>query len=599
MDCGETDMSEVITNEQLHRAILFGADCVRQKRDELNRINVYPVIDNDTGSNLSHTMLRIIQQSKLGKWIRVTLRDVARAALMGARGNSGAIFSQYFSGLYKRSPEKANVDLHELAKSFKEAYQRAYEAIEKPVEGTIITLMRAWSVSFNESLSEGRPLREHFGIALEKMHVALEDTRTTLKENRRVGVVDAGALGFYYFMDGFVRVMTNQQTADVQSANVKTMMATQDRLHLYADESSVTYRYCTEALFEADHPNMNAIKKECHALGDSLLVTSADTLHRIHVHTDEPWKLIGIAASFGEVLEQKADDMVMQNILSGTPENSIACVTDSVADLPQEYVYNHRIFQLPINILIAEVSYLDKRTIDRDFLLRNIGQASSAQPNTEQVAEFLRPILDHFSKVLILTVSSKMSGTHARIEEALDILDPDRDKSALIDTKVNSGAQGLLVRHASKMIEKNLPLKQIVSELEEMKTRAKITVSVLDIKPMATSGRVSERIGKLLITLGFKPLVSIDKDGNGTIRGIAFSEKRNWKILLKSLRGKKIEEYAIVHADNTEKAEQLADEMRKMTGKDPVYICTISSVVTLFAGKGAIAAAYIESPGTR
>ena len=111
---------------------------------------------------------------------------------------------------------------------------------------------------------------------------------------------------------------------------------------------------------------------------------------------------------------------------------------------------------------------------------------------------------------------------------------------------------------------------------------------------MARSGRVSEKIGDLLIKLKFKPLVTIDRQGKGTIRGIAFSDRKNWKNLIRAIRRKDIEEYSIVHADSEEKALQLKEEMIRMTGKEPLYITDISSVVTLFAGKGSIAAAFIE-----
>jgi|LFRM01.1.fsa_nt_gb DegV family protein with EDD domain len=588
-------MSSTISNSLLYQAILFGADCVREKKEELNRINVFPVVDNDTGSNLAHTMLHIINQSKLHEWIRSTLRDIAHVALIGARGNSGAIFSQYLSGFYARSLEKSEIAIHELSQYFEEAYTRAYQALEKPVEGTILTLMRAWSASLKESLHESKPFMDHFDAALANIKTSLEETRTTLKENRQLGVVDAGALAFYYFIEGFVQVMTGRKSGFIQPERTILTAVLEDHIHHFAETAEIPYRYCTEILFESDRIDIEVLKSTCKSLGDSLLISSADNLHRIHIHTNEPWKIVHLTAEYGQIIEQKADDMVMQNLLAGPFEKKTACVTDSIADLPQSYLYEKQVHQIPLNVMIEDVTYLDKRTIDRSFLYDHLDQASSAQLNVEQIIQFLEPILAHYENVVILTVSSEMSGTHQRFKEALKRLDPNGSKTALIDTLVNSGAQGLLVRRAVQMIEDGLPFSQLVMRLEDLKRRAKILVSVLDIEPMARSGRVSEKIGDLLIKLKFKPLVTIDRQGKGTIRGIAFSDRKNWKNLIRAIRRKDIEEYSIVHADSEEKALQLKEEMIRMTGKEPLYITDISSVVTLFAGKGSIAAAFIES----
>ena len=308
--------------------------------------------------------------------------------------------------------------------------------------------------------------------------------------------------------------------------------------------------------------------------------------------------MVKAVAGQGKVLEQKADDMVQQNLLAGVFEERIAIVTDSIADLPQDYIFNHRIFQVPINIVIDEVSFLDKVTIDHDYLYTHLSRASSAQPNTEQVLALLQPLLKRFSQVLVLTVSSKMSGTWSRFREAIAALGDDAGRVALIDTKVNSGAEGLLAKKAVALAEAGQPLDIIVTQLEALKARAKILVSVLDIEPMARSGRVSERIGNLLIKLQFKPLVTIKPSGEGSSKGVAFSVKMNNRIFRKSLKRQKMESYVIVHADGGERVETLRQDMVRFTGMEPLYITDISSVVTLFAGKGAVAVAYLEKAQT-
>ena len=587
-------MTEVISNDILFRAIVHGASLTREKRDDLNRINVFPVVDNDTGTNLAHTMQAILRNAEPSDNVRATLQTIARSALIGARGNSGAIFSQYFNGLYQSSPEKDHVTLPELAANFQEAFNRAFHALEKPVEGTVITLMRAWAVSFREHLDDRKSMRELFESSLERIRKSLEETSETLEVLKKLHVVDAGALGFYYFMEGFVQVILGKVShVHIDYAAITPMIA--EDIHRFGETADIPFRYCTEVLLESDSLNEDDLRQELNPLGDCLLISAGDNLYRVHLHTNQPWEVIRLAARRGKILESKADDMVQQNELASDLQKGIALVTDSVADLPREFVHLHGISQFPINIMIDGVSYADKITVDGEYLNARLDQASTAQPNIEQILTLLRPILKQYDKVLILTVSAHMSGTYSRFAEALTELDSaDAARIALIDTRVNSGAEGLIVREAARLIGLGTSFDEIVCTLESLRARAKILVSVRDIEPMARSGRVSEKIGDLLIRLKFKPLVSIDPAGKGTIKGVAFSDAKNWKLLLRSLRGKSIDDYVIVHAGDPQRAEQLRQETVRLFKREPAFITEISAAVTLFAGKGSVAVAYLE-----
>ena len=587
-------MTEIISNDILFRAIVHGANLTSEKREDLNRINVFPVVDNDTGTNLAHTMQAILRNAAPADNVRRTLQTIARSALIGARGNSGAIFSQYFNGLYQGSPEKDHVTLSELAVNFQEAFNRAFHALEKPVEGTVITLMRAWAVSFREQLDERKSMRELFESSLDRIRKALDETTETLEVLKKLHIVDAGALGFYYFMEGFVQVILGK-VSHVRTDYAAITPVIAEDIHRFGETADIPFRYCTEVLLESDNLDEDALRQDLKPLGDCLLISAGDNLYRIHLHTSQPWEVIRLAARRGKILENKADDMIQQNELASDRHKGIALVTDSIADLPREFVFQQGIFQFPINVMIDDVSYADKITVDGDFLNERLDKASTAQPNIEQILSLLQPILKQYDKVLILTVSAHMSGTHSRFAEALNALDPtDRNRVALIDTKVNSGAEGLIVREAARLIGLSQPFDEIVTALEALRSRAKILVSVRDIEPMARSGRVSEKIGDLLIRLKFKPLVSIDPAGKGTIKGVAFSDAKNWKILLRSLRGKSVEEYALVHAGDPVRAERLREETVRLFGCEPAFITEISAAVTLFAGKGSVAVAYLE-----
>ena len=587
--------SETISSRRLFQAIQHGALQAQAQRKELNRINAFPVFDSDTGNNLAHTMYAILKNASWQESVRDTLRTIARSALVGARGNSGVIFSQYFNGLYNRSKEKGSLTLSELADCFHEAYTSAYRTLEKPVEGTVITLMRAWAVGFRESLEQRKTPAELFESTLARIHKALDETRDTLKVLRRLGFVDAGALGYYVFMEGFVQAILGRvKVSDELPAETLPELDDDTDIHAFDSDEDITFRYCTEVLLEHGALDGDALRAELNPIGDCLLLSSTENLSRVHIHTNEPWRVVRIAAKRGRILEQKADDMVHQHLLSTPLEETTALVTDSIADLPPEYVHQHSIFQLPVNIMIDGTSFLDKLTADSEFLYDHLDTASSAQVNNEQIERFLKPILRHYKNVLILTVSSEMSGTYERFRETLDALNVPESKAILVDTRTNSGAEGLLVRTASERIADGQSLEQVADGIRNLRERTKILVSVPHLGPMVRSGRISEHVGNLLIRLGFRPLITINREGKGTIQGVAFSVRKNHRLLLRTLRRRKIGTYAVVHADADEWLEELTREMTAMTGHEPAYVTAISSVITLFAGKGSTAVAYIE-----
>ncbi len=597
-------MTGAIPVDRLHRAILHGAARTRERRDELNRINVFPVVDNDTGTNLAHTMQAILRADAPRDTIRSMLRGVARSALVGARGNSGAIFSQYFHGLSAIDADKGSLTLDELAAAFRSAYEKAYRALEKPVEGTVLTVMRAWAVGVQDGLAKHRTPHEAFDHALGRLKEALEETRTSMRAMREAGVVDAGALGFYHFMEGFVHALLGHADAAAPEAVESTdapAAALPAAGHASAEDAAIAFRYCTEVLLASDGGAIDeeALRADLQDLGDCLLVSGADDLARVHVHTDRPWEAVRRASRRGRILEQKADDMVWQHRLAGPPEDAVAVVTDSVADLPRDFVHAHGIFQVPIHILSGDADFLDKVTMDPVLLAEHLGTASTAQPNAAAIRAVLEPLLAHFREVLVLTVSSKMSGTHTRFREALDAMGIPATRARLVDTRVNSGAQGLLVREAVRLVENGATLAEAADAIEALRERTRIVVSVRDIGPMARSGRVNARIGALLVKLRFQPLITIDREGEGSIQGVAFSPRRNRRLLLRSLKGRRVESWCVVHAGAPDDAEALRRELAPRLGAEPAFVTEISSVVTLFAGKGSVAVAYVEQARTR
>ncbi len=197
-----------------------------------------------------------------------------------------------------------------------------------------------------------------------------------------------------------------------------------------------------------------------------------------------------------------------------------------------------------------------------------------------------------YGQVLILTVSSKMSGIHQRVTEYL-ALNPGAD-IRLVDSRTNSGAEGLLALHAARRLAEGVKLDELAQELQRLRSRAKIFVSLPSLKAMVASGRLNGRLGRVLQIIGFLPLVTINREGDGAVTGLSFSRRRSDRLLINKLKKGEIAAYALVHANNQTGAEAAAAAIEERIGMPPRYLSDISSVVANFAGEGAYAVAFIE-----
>ena len=595
-------MQTMIAPGAFHSALLRGAYKVERMREELNRINGFPVPDRDTGNNLAYLMQQLRRQLLPSESFAELLSKLSEASLSGARGNSGAIFSQYFAGFKEAAADvkdsvAAALPLQVLAQMFKAGYTFAYRSIQQPREGTILSAMRSFADGFHGLLLQGVDLLQAAEGALDDLRHTVRQSAGILPQQRALKAPDAGAMAFLYFAEGFLNALLGREEAESEAditmlAGLAADMADDVYVEHGPDEQS-TYRYCTEVLvkFTGENDIHEGMKAKLAALGDSMVVSRSGGMARVHLHTDTPQKAVDLMEELGTLLEVKADDMRMQQALAQKHPGKTALVIDSIADVPEDSL-GPDVYCLPLHLLIDGVSFQDKRTISQERMKRSSGRMTSSQVNLEGIRQFLDPILASYDKALILTVSSKMSGLFARYSEYI-AANPTA-AVYLVDSLVNSGAQGLLARYAADRLHEGEEPGAVAQALEALRKRTKILVSLPSLKAMVASGRLNGRIGGILMRIGFLPLVTINAHGEGTVTGLSFSRKRSDKLLLDKLRPGSIERYALVHAGDEKRARQAAGDIKARIGMEPDYICEISSVVTNFAGEGAYAVAYIE-----
>ena len=264
----------------LARSALQNLEAHRRRIDDLN---VYPVPDGDTGTNLVLTLRSIVEALDTSSAVdsEAVAKDVTRAALMGARGNSGVIFSQIVRGFVEVLGEHEGVSSALLGRAFRGASDTAYRAVKRPVEGTMLTVIREMAVE-----SERKELRrvapnELLRAVLSAGEQSVARTPELLDVLRNAGVVDAGGAGLVEIARGMVYGATGEELPD---APVETESLGFDAIHLELSE----FRYCTVFVVEGDALDKDALESELEKIGDSLLVVGDATALKVHVHTDDP-----------------------------------------------------------------------------------------------------------------------------------------------------------------------------------------------------------------------------------------------------------------------------------------------------------------------
>ncbi|MGH2016639.1 DAK2 domain-containing protein [Aerococcus urinaeequi] len=311
-----------------------GGNRLSENAEYVNSLNVFPVPDGDTGTNMNLTYTsgieRVIKQHS--DTVGEVGEDLAKGLLMGARGNSGVILSQLFRGFAKAIEGKTTIEAQDLANAFQRGIDTAVKAVMKPVEGTILTVARDSAAAGMQKAEETDDIIEVMTAVLEEAQTSLENTPNLLPVLKEVGVVDSGGQGLVYIYHGFLESLTGEsipvKSADPNKANV-TELAHQENFfntaHSVASED-IHYGYCTEIMVKigdgetvTDEFDYDTFRNHLDGIGDSLLVVSDDEIVKVHVHTETPGEVMNYGQKFGSLVKIKVDNMRLQHddILDG------------------------------------------------------------------------------------------------------------------------------------------------------------------------------------------------------------------------------------------------------------------------------------------
>lgn len=588
-------MKKDIDGKKLYSYIVSGARNLIVNEHNLNRINVFPVADGDTGTNLALTMKTVLSKAKQLDRADLTMNGIAKIAVENAYGNSGMIFAQYLNGLAIGLKDKETITEDEFIQVFDGAVSYAYSAVSAPKEGTILTVMKQWGQDLKTNV--GDEFEELFEKSVNSAKDVVDATKFRLKVLLDNNVVDAGAKGFLFFIEGILHFIKTGKMDDTEFHAAEL----DDVSMLHPDTDLGDNRYCSQYMVQSNK-TPDYFKELLKDEGDSLVVTGNDEYVQIHVHTNNPAKVMTQLVNEGTVTTHKVDDMQLQTNMLFKPISKIAIITDSIADLPKDIVDNYQIVVIPLNLIVESTVYSDKVTMTPEYFYKHLDaykmNPTSAQATPDTIERIVNGALKNVDAMIGIFVSSKMSGTFDNISRVINKMETSNKKIALIDSKVNSVAQGMLVQEAAILREQGLAFEQIVEAVNKKIEKTHIYVSVKDLKYMIRGGRVSKVQGMILSKLKLKPVISIDEKGNGTIFAKTLSVKSAEKAILKKIKKDMkefdIEKYSMVYADDATVMDQFVNKVEKAIGKKPEYVDSISPIVGLNAGNGAFAIGYMK-----
>ncbi len=579
---------------RLYYAVLAGGRAVIADRVYLDKINVFPVPDSDTGTNMATTMRAIAEKATPSRSLKKTLKSISDAALIGARGNSGLIFAQFLYGLNREIRTEVRLTTRHFAESVRKAAHYSRKAILSPVEGTMITLIHDWAESVFEHRHKFGDYSELLSYSLHVAEQSLKDTPKKLAVLAKAGVVDAGAQGFFDFLKGVVDFIRRGDIKAILDAAVTWPEVSIEDVH--TERSSVGRRYCSEALITGEAIDTEGLRALVLESGESAIVAGSQTKVRIHVHTDSPADLFLKIQAFGTIADVKADDMLRQYQAAHERRSPIALLTDSSCDLPQSVLDDHQIHLVPFNLFFGDSVYLDKITISPNefyHLLRTRrDMPTTAQPSQGHVRRIVEFLAGHYQAILAVTISGKLTGFHGQVLQAAESLGLGASRIAVIDSRHLSVSEALVVLRAAEAIRAGRSFAEIAREASSWVSKTKLWVDIRTLKYMVRGGRVSPLKGLIAGLLNVKPIISLDPEGKATALGKSFSRRGNMKKILSLIRketaGRSVWNYGIVHAQNPIRAFHYADFLEETLGKKPVIISEVSPVVGVHNGIGVV-----------
>ena len=603
-----------VDGPRLRRSLLAAADWVEAGRDELNRINVFPVPDGDTGTNFAMT-LRAVATSVRGLDPRAPLpvvtRAMADACILAARGNSGMLLSQFLLGFRDALDNRDTATAVEVAAAIRAGAVRLQESLDEPVEGTILTVSRDVADAAERGATETSNFEELMRTMLDHGQSSLERTPELLATLKESGVVDAGGKAFILLLEGIVRLIEGDPIIPVTDLPAFEVPYAAAQAEVAAERD---FSYCTEVLVRGSaFPPSTEIRQALRAHGGSIVVLASDDLLKVHIHTNAPEQVFALAAGWGAVETTKADDMRAQQAAQKdharrqrttlhVERRALSLLVDSSCDLPDTVLDRYGVVMVPIQVIEGQTTYLDRIGISREVLYRRMSEGAvftTSQPTPAAFVQGFEDALSGSDAVLAVLLAKALSGTFASGQAAARALGK---PITLVDSRSASLGMGMLALRGAELIEAGWDADAIAAELTRVRDQSGgfFTVDIFD--NLLRSGRVGRGRAWLGTLLDVKPILEVNSEGRvvplDRVRGREALIPRVLRHLDRRLTPRPARfRIGIVHVHAPDVADRLRADIETRYRPRDCFVSEVTAALGVHTGPGAWGIFYqIEDP---
>jgi DAK2 domain fusion protein YloV len=596
-----------VDGPRLARSLFAAADWVAAGRDEINRINVFPVPDGDTGTNFSLTLravadaLRALGDAPLPE----TARTVARAAVLGARGNSGMMLAHFLLGFAESLGDRPTAGARDIAAAVSQGADRLYASLDDPREGTILTVAREASAAAARAADETDDIGEFMRRLLEEGEAALARTPELMAVLKEAGVVDAGGKGFVRMLEGVVRYIEGDPILSLTVSPDEAAAFVPAALVEIAAERD--FQFCTEVLVRGEQlPPANEVRDAMHTFGGSVVVALMADILKIHVHTDAPEAVFSYAARWGRVETTKADDMRAQHRrLAHADRRPVAVVTDTSSDLVDGVLDRHHIALVPLQVVFGEETFRDRLELKPAEFYRRLRTArelpTTSQPAPADFVRVLRDARSEADEVVAVLLGANLSGTYASAQTAVRLAGI--SAVHLVDSGSASLGVGMLALRGAELAESGWQAAEIAAELRRVRGQSGMLLTVDTYDNLLRSGRVSRGKAWIAGMLDVKPILSLDGSGRivpvDRVRGREQLVPRVLALLEKRLTPRPaVVRFGIAHTEAPEVAERVRTALVAAYRPRDCFVTLATGVLGTHVGEGAWAIFYQVEDGT-
>jgi DegV family protein with EDD domain len=586
---------------RLRNAIIAGSEVVFKMRTHLNQINLFPIPDKDTGTNLSATLRNVVTQLKSceSQSIHETSQVMAEGAILAAQGNSGAILAQFFQSLADELSGQIKISVQAFSQAVEKATLNLNKVVLNPVEGTIVSVIEDWARSIKKYGQKSHDFTYVLKNALHDAQQSLQATMYKIEVLRKARVVDAGAQGFVNLLEGIAEFIEYGRIREIFREGISESHSLSEAT--FNDfEMDLRYQYCVESLIITPKSNKEKIQELLKDFGDSLTIANSRRLTRVHLHTNQPEKIKTLLSPFGKLQSFRVKNLIeqQQEALAQQQAVKIGLVTDSSCDLPHELVTKYHVNVVPVRLHFGDETFIDKQTITPLEFYEKL-KASPIHPTTSQPtpADFIRTykrLAQKYPAILSIILADKLSGTFRAAKTAASHIK--NRKLVLIDSRTTSIALGLLVIEAGEAILAGHSIDEVAKRVRSVIDKLSIIINIPSLKYLVRGGRVSKSKGLIATLLNIKPMLTFNEEGKISEFSKAFGNmgmlRKTIKIIRQKTQNLNNIRVGIVHANAIGKAQWMAQKISQIPNIHSIIIHDVAPVLGVHAGPGTVGVAF-------